>query len=299
MNFEVGDQLFLFGFSRGAFTVRSLAGLVRTCGILCRDALDLVDKAFHLYRDRSSAMHPRAREAVLFRRTYAVEEVTPIEFIGVWDTVGALGNPLLFGSLSPGNRFHDTDLSTTVRHAYQALAIDEKRREFEATLWHQQPDAVGQVLEQQWFPWCSLQCGRRVMPADAGLAEHDLALDWLVARATACGLGVTPPVSLPDPLASHAGVAAWSLPPAPGLVPPDRCIAEGRPDIRVAPSIHAHPLCQGPTVSPAEPRGLLQAAPGDPTLVPLSQPPVPSTLSSDRSTRTGVRVVEGAGLENR
>jgi uncharacterized protein (DUF2235 family) len=195
-NYEPGDQLFLFGFSRGAFTVRSLAGLIRSCGILRRNAVDAIPKAFRLYRARTPATHPREREATLFRRTYAVEEISPIEFIGVWDTVGALGNPLLFGNLSPGNRFHDVDLSTKVRHAFQALAIDEKRRFFEATLWHQQPDAVGQQLEQTWF--CGTHSNVGGGYADTRLA--DIALEWLVQSARACGLGVGAIATSPDPL---------------------------------------------------------------------------------------------------
>jgi len=196
-NHEPGDQFFLFGFSRGAFTVRSLAGLIRTCGILRSNALDALPKAFLLYRARTPGTHPREREATLFRRTYAVEDVTPIEFIGVWDTVGALGNPLLFGNLSPGNRFHDTDLSTKVRHAFQALAIDEKRRLFQAALWHQQRDAVGQQLEQTWF--CGTHSNIGGGYGDPRLS--DIALQWLVERARGCGLGVTDIPVKPDPLA--------------------------------------------------------------------------------------------------
>jgi uncharacterized protein (DUF2235 family) len=195
-NYEPGDQLFLFGFSRGAFTVRSLAGLIRSCGILRRNALDAIPKAFRLYRSRTPATHPRQREATLFRRTYAVEEVSPIEFIGVWDTVGALGNPLLFGNLSPGNRFHDVDLSTKVRHAFQALAIDEQRQFFQATLWHQQSEAVGQQLEQTWF--CGTHSNVGGGYAVTGLS--DIALQWLVQKARGCGLGVGDIPAIPDPL---------------------------------------------------------------------------------------------------
>jgi uncharacterized protein (DUF2235 family) len=194
--YEPGDQLFLFGFSRGAFTVRSLAGLIRSCGILRHNAVYAIPKAFRLYRARTPATHPRQREATLFRRTYAVEEISPIDFIGVWDTVGALGNPLLFGNLSPGNRFHDVDLSTKVRHAFQALAIDETRRFFQATLWHQQPDAVGQQLEQMWF--CGTHSNVGGGYADTRLA--DIALQWLVQKARGCGLGVGDIPASPDPL---------------------------------------------------------------------------------------------------
>lgn len=195
--FEPGDRLFLFGFSRGAFTVRSLAGLVRCCGILRRDQAHVLPRAFRLYRSRSPASHPRLREATLFRRTYAVEDVSPIEFIGVWDTVGSLGNPLLFGQLSPSNRFHDTDLSTKVRCACQALAIDEKRRLFRPALWHQQPDAGDQRLEQLWFP--GVHCNVGGGYTDPSLS--DLALEWLTQRAIDCGLALAPLDLKPRPTA--------------------------------------------------------------------------------------------------
>jgi uncharacterized protein (DUF2235 family) len=196
-HYQPGDKLFFFGFSRGAFTVRSLSGLVRNCGILRLDALDLVSKAFLLYRNRSARTSPRARESVLFRRTYAVEEITPLEFIGVWDTVGSLGNPLLLGKLSPQNQFHDTDLSSTVHYAYQALAIDEKRRNFSATLWHQPQKIAGQVLEQMWFAGVHADVGGGY--AESGLS--DVALQWLAEKAAAAGLGLAKLECQPDPFA--------------------------------------------------------------------------------------------------
>jgi len=196
--FEVGDQIFLFGFSRGAFTVRSLAGLIRCCGILRRNALSLVPDAFALYRSRRPATHPREREATLFRRTYAVEDVTPIAFIGVWDTVGSLGNPLYLGRVSPGNAFHDTALSSYVHSAYQALAIDETRRNFTPTLWHQQSWASGQTLEQRWFAGVHSNIGGG--SHETGLS--DLALVWLASKAKEAGLG-------------HKGIAATTNPKAP------------------------------------------------------------------------------------
>jgi uncharacterized protein (DUF2235 family) len=193
--FEVGDQIFLLGFSRGAFTVRSLAGLIRSCGILRRNVLSLVPEAFALYRSRRPATHPRAREATLFRRTYAVEDVTPIAFIGVWDTVGSLGNPLYLGGVSPRNAFHDTALSSYVKAAYQALAVDETRRNFTPTLWHQQPGASGQILEQRWFAGVHSNIGGGY--PDTGLS--DLALLWLASKAKEAGLGHQGIAATPNP----------------------------------------------------------------------------------------------------
>src|SRR5207247_236805 len=86
-NYEPGDALYLFGFSRGAFTVRSLAGLIRNCGILRRDQRDLVESAYDYYRDPDPAKRPDTPAAEAYRRAHAVEPATIIHFIGVWDTV--------------------------------------------------------------------------------------------------------------------------------------------------------------------------------------------------------------------
>lgn len=196
-NFEPGDSLYLFGFSRGAFTVRSLSGLIRSCGILRHAAPDLLERAWALYRSRSPSTHPREREATLFRRTHAVQDVTPIEFIGVWDTVGALGNPLLIGRWThPRNRFHDTDLSSKVSNAYQALAIDELRPHFSATLWNQpQPPVAGQTLEQCWFVGVHSDVGGGY--PETGLS--DIALGWMLERARSHGLVIDPIELKPNP----------------------------------------------------------------------------------------------------
>jgi uncharacterized protein (DUF2235 family) len=186
-NYEPGDELFLFGFSRGAFTVRSLAGLVRNSGILKIENIDLVPRAFSIYHSRKAKYQPREVEATLFRKTYAVEETTRIKFIGVWDTVGALGNPLFLSSwLSRKNQFHDTTLSTRVDFAYHALAVDEKRKNFEATLWHQQADAKNQVLEQVWFPGVHSDVGGGYPETEDNLS--DIALQWMLGKANACNL---------------------------------------------------------------------------------------------------------------
>lgn len=132
--YEPDDELFLFGFSRGAFTARSLAGLVRNGGILRREHADRIPEAWALYRDRIE--QPNGAAATLFRRSYARE--TEIRFIGVWDTVGALGIPVPGPTwLQPAahrfNRrwaFHNTELSSWVRAAFHALAIDEQRSAF-------------------------------------------------------------------------------------------------------------------------------------------------------------------------
>jgi uncharacterized protein (DUF2235 family) len=178
--------------------VRSLAGLIRNSGILLPGHLYMLPQAFKLYRARKKSTHPKEKEATLFRKTYSVTDITPVKFMGVWDTVGALGNPLLFKWLRVrGNHFHDTDLSSTVECAYQALAIDEKRRHFRATLWNQQSHAKGrQTLEQVWFVGVHSNVGGGC--AAAGLS--DVALEWMCAKARLCGLELGPLPVQPDVL---------------------------------------------------------------------------------------------------
>lgn len=191
LNYEYGDELYLFGFSRGAFTVRSLAGLVRNSGILKTNESKLIKRAYKLYKSRSPLSHPREREATLFRKTFAVADIIPVKFIGVWDTVGSLGNPLfinnIFSKISLsvlGNQFHDTRLSSTIHYAYQALAVDEKRRNFKPALWHQQDTSGKQKMEQVWFVGVHSNIGGGY--PNTGLS--DIALDWLVSKAKDCKL---------------------------------------------------------------------------------------------------------------
>jgi uncharacterized protein (DUF2235 family) len=200
-DYEPGDRLHLVGFSRGAFTARSLAGLIRNSGIVKRQS-DAV-AAFELYRSRRQEDAPGAEKARRFRLDNSWADITPIEFIGVWDTVGSLGVPLLRFGLSRA-KFHDTDLSRYVRHACHAIAIDERRRFFKPTLWTQTAEGAGsgQRLVQRWFPGVHRDVGGGEM--ERGLS--DVTLDWMIGEAKLSGLafqtGASAPVAVrPDPLA--------------------------------------------------------------------------------------------------
>jgi uncharacterized protein (DUF2235 family) len=192
--YDAGDQIYLFGFSRGAYTARSLAGLIRNSGILRRDERHRLDEAFDLYRRRDDASKPTAVESRVFRRMYSCGDDPAVWFIGVWDTVGSLGIPngipwLPVTWLQYLNRkwqFHDTDLSSTVRYAFHALAVDERRAPFAPTLWTQRPDARGQTLEQVWFVGVHSDVGGGYR--DRGLS--DISLLWMVRRATQAGLAL-------------------------------------------------------------------------------------------------------------
>jgi uncharacterized protein (DUF2235 family) len=210
-NYEPGDELFLFGFSRGAFTVRSLSGLIRNSGILEVKNADKIGKAYELYRSRHPTYHPKSEEATLFRKTYAVEDATKIKFIGVWDTVGALGNPLFLHGLTSGrNEFHDTELSSMIEHAFHALAIDEKRKNFEATLWHQQKGATNQTLEQVWFVGVHSDIGGGY--PETGLS--DISLNWMMVKAQSCNLSFNAFETHPDPFGLKHESMKWYYRPA-------------------------------------------------------------------------------------
>jgi uncharacterized protein (DUF2235 family) len=191
--YEPGDEIFLFGFSRGAYTARSTAGLIRNIGVLTPANLGRLDAGYELYRRRDSASDPSEFESQLFRRMYACEDITPIRLVGVWDTVGALGIPvgipwLPISVVQRFNRrwaFHDLRLSRYVKFAYHAVAIDERRPQFSPSLWEQQRGApADQVLEQAWFAGVHSNVGGGY--ENTGLSA--ITLLWMKERAGSAGL---------------------------------------------------------------------------------------------------------------
>jgi uncharacterized protein (DUF2235 family) len=183
--YERDDEIFIFGFSRGAFTARSLAGMIAICGLPTAAFDDnLVNDAFQAYRN------PDQRAA--FDAKYALYNAK-ITMVGVWDTVGALGIPALIGQVDPVvDGFLDTSLHPDVLNAYQALAVDERRREFLPTLWTPPaPPVDGQVLEQVWFSGVHCDVGGGY--PETGLC--DITLSWMMGKAENLGLQVNPNVS--------------------------------------------------------------------------------------------------------
>jgi len=185
-NYEPDDEIFLFGFSRGAYTARSLSGFIRYCGILKPENIHLAAEAYQLYHDKTQLTGPDSDVSLAFRKRYSHE--TGIRFIGVWDTVGALGIPLTIFKSRDGERyqFHDVTLSSQVDFAYHALAINERRRLFEPTLWEKSKTVKNdpthpQVMEQVWFTGVHSNVGGGY--ADTGL--RDIALEWMMQNAEA------------------------------------------------------------------------------------------------------------------
>ncbi len=178
LNYNPGDEIYLFGFSRGAYTVRSLAGVVDSIGILSKDHAFFIPDAYTLYRNRASQ-----NELDEFRQAHDAMDAS-IRYVGVWDTVGALGIPTgLFKSFNKRYEFHQVHLAPSIEHGYHALAIDERRRPFRPSLWSL-PEDSDQVMEQMWFPGVHSNIG--------GGYEKDglsnIALHWLKEKAGALGL---------------------------------------------------------------------------------------------------------------
>ncbi len=181
-----GDRLYLAGFSRGAFTVRSLAGMLGLCGIPDdnEDADRLAVEAAEIYRHPDAAV--RRDRSAEFRTTHACKPGL-VQFIGVWDTVGALGLPTrgpLGYFLRKRHSFHDVRLGGNVRHAFHAVAIHERRAPFEPTLWRGEKADETETVVQAWFPGVHNNIGGGYV--DAGLSDR--ALDWMIAHARDAGL---------------------------------------------------------------------------------------------------------------
>jgi uncharacterized protein (DUF2235 family) len=191
--FEPGDAIYLFGFSRGAYTARSLGGMIAACGLPTGNfSSACVTQAFAAYRN------PGNRAALLSALTGCSLGPADIEMVGVWDTVGSLGIPAIFGGVDEKiYGFLDTGLHPDVKHAYQCLALDEKRAQFPATLWTSAP-APGQTLEQVWFSGCHGDVGGGTPLAggvDAATRLCDITFGWMLAKAQALGLTFDPTVT--------------------------------------------------------------------------------------------------------
>lgn len=209
-----GDRIFLFGFSRGAFQVRSLSGLIYTVGLLKSSAHNYARTAFRKYEQfrprnigkdhargdtREARAHLSDDEAELFHDHDALR----IHFLGVWDTVAGLGLPMWgwsFELLRIRTSYHNTTVVPCVDHAYHAVAMDEHRSSFMPILLKAPANFKG-VLEQRWFRGAHADVGGGY--ADTSLS--DVALEWMMDRAEQAGLRFTPRRRLairPDSLGS-------------------------------------------------------------------------------------------------
>jgi uncharacterized protein (DUF2235 family) len=180
-----GDKIFIFGFSRGAYTARSLAGMIAIAGLPTVNQSDpkCLDMAFEAYRNADQ----RSMLLDTLNETYQMDNAK-IQLVGVWDTVGSLGIPAIFGGIDVIQcGFLDTTLHPDVLNAVQAVSIDEKRLQFQPTLWTSAP-APGQSLTQVWF--CGVHCdvGGGYTPDPGGFELSNITLNWMADYAQSCGL---------------------------------------------------------------------------------------------------------------
>ena len=213
--YEPGDEVYVFGFSRGAYTARSLVGFLRSSGIVPRDEIQKISTAVTRYRQRDKdEFHPSSEESHKFRayelHSYVAtspkeqswretEGIEPgplllVEYVGVWDSVGALGVPAhipVLGRLTQRKyRFHDAQLSSMVKSARHAVAIDEHRPAFLPTNWdnvdklNSKSGSSERPYREEYFAGDhgSVGGGGDI----TGLSSITLA--WIMEGAMACGL---------------------------------------------------------------------------------------------------------------
>jgi len=200
-NYEDGDEIFIFGFSRGAFTARSLAGFIATCGLLKPGGPLGVNQLFDRYKLAENDRTIYKLRGML-EKDLSLEEKwllkysreTLIKVVGVWDTVGALGVPVFSipGFSSSTFSWHHTGLRTPIQHGFHAVAIDEHRKKFAPTLWTIRTPVGGvpashrsmESVEQRWFVGAHANVGGGCY--DDLLAQ--IPLKWMINRAESCGL---------------------------------------------------------------------------------------------------------------
>lgn len=201
-NYSDGDEIYLFGFSRGAYTVRSLCGLINNCGILQRQHANRVEQAFELYKKPGATNAPKGKNSISFRESYA-HPSRSIKFVGVWDTVGAMGIPISFlGMFEDSDEFYDTKLGSNVSIARHALAIDEQRSDFAPTIW---APKQGIDIKQVWFSGVHSDIGGGYKPDSNNLVASSAPMQWMAREASSSGLSFEPHLLAAD---NGAGLAS-------------------------------------------------------------------------------------------
>lgn len=186
--YRPGDTIYLIGYSRGAFAVRSLAGVIDRVGLLrAEHATERnITTAYRYYQ-----CSPDSPGAKAFRDAFCHPE-TLVEMIGVWDTVKALGLrlPLLWRLAEQRHGFHDHKLGEHIRHGYQALALDETREVYEPVLWECPQSWPGRRVQQVWFMGTHGDVGGQLNGFEDARPLANFSLVWMLERAESCGLAL-------------------------------------------------------------------------------------------------------------
>jgi uncharacterized protein (DUF2235 family) len=190
-NFEEGDQIFLFGFSRGAYTVRAVTSLLHMYGLICRDNESLVPYAIRMMMaitrlNEGDSTNPGFKKNIEnyfdlaedFKNHFS--RVCTCHFVGVWDTVSSVGwieNPI---------RLPYSSNNPDIQIGRHAVAIDERRAFFRNNLWRPTGGGGPKDLQQVWFPGVHCDVGGGYPEAESGLSK--IALEWILREATKAGL---------------------------------------------------------------------------------------------------------------
>lgn len=178
VNYEPGDKVFLFGFSRGAYTARAVAALLRSIGLLHPATEHVITYAQRYWQSDFGSQSPGGRICEEFKST--LSRPCPVHFIGVWDTVGSVGYINHFRS------FPHTARNPEVSHVRHAVSIDERRSTFRQNL--MEPIFDAQDVKNVWFAGVHSDVGGGYPPGEAGLAK--ITFEWMMREAGACGLEI-------------------------------------------------------------------------------------------------------------
>jgi uncharacterized protein (DUF2235 family) len=189
-NYQSGDQIYLFGFSRGASTVRSLSGFLNLFGILPKSRPELINRAYRIYKINNPAKR-NTRTQEFINKHHRMK--CRVKLLGVWDTVSALGVPwgiinILLDKISFFKiKFHNFDLCTNVENAYHALSLDERRKIFSPVLWNNKVEEH-QEMRQVWFCGVHTDIGGGYKESELS----DISLKWMRDNAMKLGLKIYP-----------------------------------------------------------------------------------------------------------
>jgi hypothetical protein len=185
-NYREDDQIFFFGFSRGAFTARSVAGIVHQFGILPGHMQSLVPTLLHAYFSSRKGTGQDAVNAIAkdIRANFCADRQPVVHFVGVWDTVASVGMWPFAARMTArptikGKRFV---------HVRQALALDEHRGPFKPRVYLDNAEDLspGQTVVQRWFRGAHCDAGGGYLPARSVISNEALA--WMLTEAKGCGL---------------------------------------------------------------------------------------------------------------
>lgn len=183
--YKLGDRIVLIGYSRGAYAVRSLAGVIDHVGLVKAEHATerVMRQAYRHYKTGA-----RSDAAKLFRKRFSHDDVQ-IEAVAVWDTVKALGlrMPIVWRWAQAQHAYHNHRLGDHVRNGFHALALHETREAYAPVMWDAPPNWEGHI-EQVWFRGTHADVGGQVTELPAARPLANIPLVWMLTKLEACGL---------------------------------------------------------------------------------------------------------------